>query len=212
MENFDCILVPGGGLLPDGALPPWTISRLDRVYALRDRCSRIALLSGGTVHKPPPLDRNGYPVFESRQAADYLVQLGLPPERLLTEICSYDTIGNAYYARLLFADPLDLKQLLVITSEFHMPRTQAIFDWVFSLEPLTIPCAIQFQETPNAGLSGQVLEARLHRENSSLEKLQQTIGQIEDLDELHRWIYTEHRAYTVGKKSDPISKDELSSY
>jgi len=128
MNIVDCILIPGGGLLEDGSLPPWTLARVDRALALKDHCHWIAFLSGGTVHKPPTLNHKGYPVFESRQAASYLVEAGLDPNRLLTEICSYDTIGNAYFSRLLFSDPLHFKKLHVITSAFHFPRTKAIIE------------------------------------------------------------------------------------
>ncbi len=121
-KNYDCVFIPGGGLREDGSLPPWTIARLDAALEVQDRAERLITLSGGTVHKPPPLDPAGYPVFESRKAAGYLVGAGVSPERVLTEICSYDTIGNAYFARALFSDPMALASCLVITSEFHMPR------------------------------------------------------------------------------------------
>ena len=38
MEEFDCILIPGGGLLNDGSLPPWTIARLDYALPQKDQC------------------------------------------------------------------------------------------------------------------------------------------------------------------------------
>ena len=102
MSQYDCIFIPGGGLLLDGSLPSWTIARLDRALSLISQTRFIAFLSGGTVHKPPPLDQDGFPIFESRQAALYLVRQDLDPAQLLTEISSYDTIGNAYFSRLLF--------------------------------------------------------------------------------------------------------------
>ena len=73
-----------------------------------------------------------------RIMSDYLINNGLNPEKVLTEICSYDTIGNAYFSRLLFAEPFNLSSLLVLTSEFHMPRTRAIFEWIYSLTPLPV--------------------------------------------------------------------------
>ena len=88
MENlstpeFDCILIPGGGLLEDGNLPPWTITRLDLALKYRDQCRWFILLSGGTVHKPPPLSESGFPIFESRQAAEYLISAGLDPKQII---------------------------------------------------------------------------------------------------------------------------------
>ncbi len=54
MKDFDCVIVPGGGLLADGNLPPWTIERLARAAQISNSNRFIFCLSGGTVHKPPP--------------------------------------------------------------------------------------------------------------------------------------------------------------
>jgi len=212
METYDCILIPGGGLTPEGELPLWTIARLEHAITYKEQFRWIAFLSGGTVHKPPPIDDRGYPVFESHKAAEYLVGSGLNPGQILTEICSYDTIGNAYYSRLLFTEPLQLKKLLIITSDFHMPRTREIFEWIFHLPPLTFEYQLKFEKSPNEGLSPSTLAARVQRENRSLKKLHLTRQNITSLEKLHTWLYTEHSAYAIGKKNEPLSEDELRSY
>ena len=212
MQNFDCILIPGGGLLEDGSLPPWTIARLKYALSQKDDCHWFILLSGGTVHKPPPVNEFGYLLFESRELAKHLVSAGIRPNRILTEISSYDTIGNAHFARLLFTEPLKLKKLLVVTSEFHMPRTKAIFEWVFHLPPLPFKYQLDFESTPNEGLSSQAQAARIQREESSLANLRNTIQKINTLDKFINWLYTEHTAYAADKPSKPLSDDELKSY
>jgi uncharacterized SAM-binding protein YcdF (DUF218 family) len=212
MTQFDAILIPGGGLTPDGSLPPWTIARLDHALSLKDECRWLILLSGGTVHKPLPLNVNGFPIFESRKGAEYLVNFGLDPGKILTEICSYDTIGNAYISRLLFAEPLNLKRILVVTSEFHMPRTKAIFEWVYHLPPSPIEYQLAFNNTPDVGLSSQFLTARVEREMNSLSNLKSTQKIITNLNEFQIWLYSEHSAYATDKSSQPLTEDELKSY
>ena len=212
MQKFDCILIPGGGLLEDGSLPPWTIARLNYALSVKDECRWFILLSGGTVHKPPPVNAYGFPLFESRELAEHLVNAGINSNRILTEINSYDTIGNAHFARMLFTEPLKLQKLLVITSEFHMPRTKAIFEWVFHLPPLPFKYQLDFDSTPNEGLSFETLAARIQREESSLENLSNTIQKINTLDKFITWLYTEHAAYATNKPSKPLSDDELKSY
>ena len=168
MNELDCILIPGGGLLPNGSLPAWTIARLDLALTMKKQSRWIGLLSGGTVHKPPPIDIRGFPIFESRQAAAYLIQAGLNPEMIFTEICSYDTIGNAYFSRLLLAEPLQFINILIITSAFHMPRTRAIFEWIYNLPPHPVDYQLSFESVPDQGLSPRALAARTNRENNSL--------------------------------------------
>jgi uncharacterized SAM-binding protein YcdF (DUF218 family) len=212
MTQFDAILIPGGGLTNDGSLPPWTIARLEHAISLKDQCRWFILLSGGTVHKPPPLNVEGFPILESRKGAEYLVNIGLDPVKILTEICSYDTIGNAYFSRLLFSEPLKLNKILIVTSEFHMPRTRAIFEWVYHLPPSRVKYQLTFNSTPNVGISSQILEARVKREMVSLTNLESTQKAITKLNEFQAWLYTEHAAYATNKFSNPISEDVLNSY
>jgi hypothetical protein len=212
MHKLDCIFIPGGGLLPDGSLPAWTIARLQLAIDKLMETRYIAFLSGGTVHKPPPRDKNGFPIFESRAAAKYLLENGIPSSKLLTEISSYDTIGNAYFSRLLFSDPGQFTKILVITSEFHLPRTQAAFDWVYNLEPRNRIYQVHYESTQNAGLSDQVLSARKAREKKSLESLTALSKKITALMAFQTWFYTEHGAYAVNTQQENITGDILDSY
>ena len=212
MAHNDCIFIPGGGLLPDGSLPSWTIARLDRAISLISQTRYIAFLSGGTVHKPPLLDQDGFPIFESRQAALYLVHQGLNPAQLLTEISSYDTIGNAYFSRLLFADPGKFQNLLVITSEFHLPRTKAAFEWIYGLSPINVTYQLRYESVPNNGLTQRILKARIAREKKSLNKLLETKKEIDNLKDFQLWFYTKHAAYSVNTKPDIVNGDALDSY
>ena len=212
MQVYDCIFIPGGGLLPDGSLPDWTKARIQRAIEKQSQTRWIAFLSGGTVHKPPPLDKKGYPIFESRAAASYLVENGIPPIKLLTEISSYDTIGNAYFSRLLFADPGQFQKILVITSEFHLPRTEAAFNWIYSLEPRLQDYQLIYESTPNNGLSDLILSARISREKKSLERLTALIKKIKTISAFQNWFYTDHGAYAVNDEREDISGDVLQSY
>src|SRR5689334_14924059 len=135
---FDAIIVPGGGVREGGALPKWVQRRFDLALS-HWQGEYIICLSAGTTYKPLPRDEQGYPVFESIAGARYLLMNGIPANKILTEASSYDTIGNAYFARTIHTDPLGLRHLLVITSAFHMPRTRAIFEWVFGLSAADSP-------------------------------------------------------------------------
>jgi hypothetical protein len=212
MKNFDCAIVPGGGLQPDGKLPPWTEERLNKAVLQSNSTKYIFCLSGGTVHKPPPRNKMGFPIFESRAAADYLIQKGVSPHKIRSEICSYDTIGNAYFSRMLFADPLNCRSCLVITSEFHMPRTKSIFNWIYQLSCPNYPFSLSFLCTPNTGLSPKALKARINREKNSLKNLEKIQSKINSLQDLHVWIYEEHQAYAAGLSPETAAGSELESY
>lgn len=212
MEYPDAILVPGGGLSKRGRLHPWTKARLDVALEHDQKKVIYLLLSGGTVHKPPPLNEDGFPLFESRVAAEYLIDKGIPAQRILTEISSYDTIGNAFFSRMIHIQPRRFQNLLVITSQFHLDRAQTAFQWVYSLTPLPIPFRLSFKSSANQGLSGELLQARKAKESRSLESLQKLTQDIHTLQGFHRWFFTEHAAYAVGKTPDRLQGDITDSY
>jgi uncharacterized SAM-binding protein YcdF (DUF218 family) len=197
MGIADAILIPGGGVREGGALPSWVERRLDRAVQL-DAGQYIITLSAATTHRPPPLDKNSFPIFESVAAAKYLIDAGVQPERILTETHSYDTIGNAFFSRVIHADPLRLCRLLVITSDFHLPRAQAVFNWIYGLEPRTVPYELQFESVFDPSMDGNVLRDREEKERRSLASLADLTNRITTLRDLHRWLFTEHEAYKAA--------------
>lgn len=216
VEKLDCIILPGGGLNPDGSIPDWVLPRLERALELRDSTRWFLALSAGTTHKPPPLDGNGFPICESRSAAEWLVEAGIEPARVLVETSSYDTIGNAYFARVQFCEPLELKRCHAITSEFHLARVEKIFQWVFGLRPSPLNYALSFEGTPDSGLAPEALAARTEKEAAALARLAETQKGLDSLGDFTNWLYTEHRAYAApaaaGLSSEPLPEDVLKSY
>jgi len=195
ISEFDAVIVPGGGLLPDGSLPPWVMNRFDHAMA-RAGQAPIIPLSAATTHKPLPLDEAGRPLFEATIGGEYLLRHGVPAERILLENASWDTIGNAYFARVIHTDPAGFRKLLIVTSEFHMPRTEAIFRWVFSLS--SSEYSLRFEAVPNVGLTAEAVAGRTAREQASLARLAVTRAALPTLPVLHRWLFSAHEAYAAG--------------
>ena len=81
--------------------------------------------------------------------ASYLLHRGVPRHRILMERASYDTIGNAYFSLAIHVLPRNFRELLVITSAFHMPRTRAIFEWIYGLAGIA---ALSFETVPDIGM------------------------------------------------------------
>lgn len=208
--RYDAILIPGGGVRPGGELPPWVERRLERALEYPPE-SFLVLLSAGTTHRPPPLDERGFPIFESVAAARWLLRRGVAPGRILTETCSYDTIGNAYFARVIHTAPRGFARLLVITSEFHLPRTEAIFRWVYGLDDPASAVSLAFQATPNDGIPPAALEARIQKERDSLGSLPALTGSIRTLAQLHAWLFTRHAAYAAGLPSSHLHAGDAAS-
>ncbi len=195
---YDAIIIPGGGVRDGGTLPDWVQRRFDLALS-RWQGDYLICLSAGTTYKPLPRDTQGYPLFESVAGAHYLLSRGVPATKILTETASYDTIGNAYFARTLHTDPLGLRRLLVVTSAFHMPRTRAIFEWVFGLSVTNPPYTLEFAAASDEGLDPAMLRVRHAKEAEGLQRLLPLTQHIRTLPDLHRFLFTQHDAYAVAR-------------
>jgi hypothetical protein len=110
------------------------------------------------------------------------------------EWSSYDTIANGFFAFTNFIIPLKLKNIILITSKFHIERSSLIFEWQKHLFDKDIN--IIYKSSKNSNLNNDILESRLEREKSSINNLKNTIiPRINTLELFHKWFYTEHRAY-----------------
>lgn len=142
MNVKTAVIVLGGGLTETGAVLPHTQLRLKRAVEWYHKLGSKAIfitLSGGTPHKPNPRDSRGFQIWESTAAARGLIEMGVPADQIMEESFSLDTVGNAYFLRAVHTDPASIRKLVVITNDWHMDRTRAIFSYVFSL-PRTVSC------------------------------------------------------------------------
>jgi hypothetical protein len=204
MPNYDGILILGGGVREGGELTPWAEARFDLALELEDG-EPLVCLSAGTTHRPPPLE-DGFPITESLAGARYLMRRGVAPERIRMESVSYDTIGNAYFSKLLHVDPPAWRHLLVITSEFHMTRTREIFEWVYGFGEAKY--LLDFAAAPNRGLSEQAAQFRIEKETQAMQALSNARARVSSLAELYEWIWTAHKAYSAaGRWKQERSRD-----
>ncbi|MFI6044857.1 YdcF family protein [Nocardia sp. NPDC051321] len=129
------IVVLGYGLLPDGTMRPELIDRLHAgfVQALLAPASPI-IVTGGNPH-------NG--VTEARAMADWLVQHGIPAERIHLEPDADSTVQNAERsARIMRA--IGARDAVVVTSADHIDRAVDTFidagvDVVGAVTPDRVP-------------------------------------------------------------------------
>jgi len=207
----DAILIAGGGVRADYGLPLWTKRRLDRAIELGD-CEYFITLSAGSAHKPIPLDRNGHPMYESVAAAKYLIGHGIDAKRILCETSSYDTIGNAYFSKVIHIDPLGLSRLLLVTSEFHMERTRAVFQWLYDPRFSGKTYDLAFEAVSDSGIDKGLLEARVRREKESLCAFRESVKGIDTMSQLHKWLFFRHKAYSVSGRREVLEDDVLETY
>ena len=228
------IIILGGGLTEQGKIYEHVELRVRRAYSLYKKIKMggaagidvtLIPLSGGTPHKPPPLDDAGFPITEAAGSAKRLLEMNVPASDIMEEGYSLDTLGNAYFLRNTHIDPGRYNKMIVITNDWHMPRTKAYFEAVFSLPSAASPIKnpnswlhqhshpdlqIEYEEVGPA-LQGDVLRARMDREQKSLQMfLEQTKREFSNMEELHSFLFTKHKAYQSSRLLEPHAKLDAS--
>ena len=179
IPRADAVVVLGGGLRP--ALAPRQAVEVaeggDRLLTglrlLRQNKAPVLLTSGGqvtfTAGDPAPP--------EALSAQALAIELGVPPERILTNPNSRTTAEEARDIGQL-ARKRGWRTVLLVTSAFHMPRSLATFRQRSGLQVIPVACDYQLptrarygQPTAGSVLKGLVPEAEaLHLSSVALKE------------------------------------------
>jgi hypothetical protein len=122
--ELPCYVVLGYRLKPDGTADKELIDRLDKAVALYQQNNRgFILCSGGNTTNT---------VSEASIMKDYLIKKDIPAEKILTEARSQSTVQNVLYSYEILQKH-NLKNIIVITSKYHLTGAAALFDEMFLL-------------------------------------------------------------------------------
>lgn len=206
---YDAILILGGGAPPSPREQlPFVIARCQAAAAVRaahpeGKRPVMFCLSGGTAHAPQLLSATGLPIWEATVSAAWLMDnCDIPAEALVLETSSYDTIGNAWYSRTGHTDIAGWRHLLIITSDFHLERTKAIFEWIFNIDPDVAgpPYKLDYLGTPDVALDDAAVAARAAREQQSAANVRNKLAPTyRSLREVHKFLTSNHDLYTASK-------------
>lgn len=128
MKQDTLILVVGKDSDAEGYIGNQTkISVRKAVELFKAGKAGTILMSGGwSFHlkeKPANTEADGM--------KQYAVSLGVPPDVILKEEQSMDTTGNAFYSMDIVAGLPHIKNIILVTVDYHMPRVRFIFEEAF---------------------------------------------------------------------------------
>jgi len=196
-KNNKIICICAGGINDiDGYPHDFVKKRLD--YAIKIFNSEktkpiIIVLGGGTYHKSPYINKDKFVVHESTSCAKYLYEKGIPSTNIYREWSSYDTIANGFFVFTNYINYLDINDIIVISSDFHISRVKVIFDYFNKL--FNNNKNIQYIET-KSNLEPEINKNRCIREEKSKNNfINNIVKKIHTPSQFIIWFYTKHDAY-----------------
>lgn len=195
----DAIIVLGDMLKPDGSISDNLRMRLDKGIELFRKNVAPRIIASGyygfmASYKPP--------ITEASAMKEYMLKNGISDNDILLEEKSKDTIGNAYFTKIQYLKPNWWKNIVVVTSDFHLQRAKYVFEKVLGED-----YHIHFIGTKNT-LSAKDLELMILREKKVTEFIKQYTDKIDPEDDktTENMLYSEHPAYAKNPK---ITKEDI---
>ena len=126
-DNSLCIVILGYSLSPYGEVRDELMCRLDAGIEVAEKYPNAYVLvtGGGTALLAPT-------VKEADKMAEYLIENGIDPSRIIVENNSLSTSENAVYSERILRDEYpEIRDLFLVSSDYHIPMACQIFEGWF---------------------------------------------------------------------------------
>ena len=116
--NYDAIIVLGAQVKPDRTLSVQLTWRMGAAVEAYEKKNVPIVVCGAQGPDEP--------CTEAEAMRDYLLKKGIPKDDILTDPRSFNTNENLENAQELLKGYQDIKRVLIVTSDYHVPRSMAI--------------------------------------------------------------------------------------
>ncbi len=116
--DFDAIVVLGAQVLPSGEPNTQLQWRLDAALRVFEQ-KQVPIVTTGAQGRDEPMP-------EAEAMKNYLIRHGVPSEMILTDPDSFNTRENLRNAAVLLRETGEVRKVLIVTSDYHLPRAMAL--------------------------------------------------------------------------------------
>jgi len=128
LKKIDIIIILGCGVDKGGKISRITQERLDFFIKNKEKFFNIPILLSG---KCSGLKKDKPKITEVQVMKKYLMTKGIKSRNIYLEMKSLDTISNAIFSKKIIEKHKNWKNIILITSDWHMNRSLWIFKRVF---------------------------------------------------------------------------------
>ncbi len=179
----------------DKALDLFIANKFDYIVTTGNYSKRVGI--DKTVHGPKNEAEVGKKYLLQNFISSTHFTIKQFEERILFESRSFDTIGNAWFAKQDCLLPRGIKECVVITSDYHLERSKLCFDWVLG---------------PGYKIDYIGIESEL-KDNQERKKVEDVFSRFMrealinaipagDDPQIEKFMKTEHLVYCLSKRSE----------
>lgn len=111
----------------NGNLGVETLSRVEKAMDVYHACDADFIITSGWDY------RKDSPLKIGQVVGDYCIDhYGLSSDVVLIDTYARDTVGDAFFIRENIVDPRAIRDITVVTSDYHVDRTKIIFEQFYS--------------------------------------------------------------------------------
>lgn len=126
VTKTDAVIVLANLMDRHGVLNAESKARAERAVQILNERNATHLVTCGWAYR----EDTDLPIADAFKA--HIVEnLGVSPDKVLVELRSRDTVGDAFFTKTTFAVPLSWKRICVVTSDYHVERTKEIFHFIY---------------------------------------------------------------------------------
>jgi uncharacterized SAM-binding protein YcdF (DUF218 family) len=124
--EFDVVIVLANEMDANGVLNEESIARVKKAVEVYKKCNVSYLVTCGWAYRSDSKIRIGDALKNYA-----VINCGIFPENVLVEGFSRDTVGDAFFTKKNLILPFSWKQICIVTSDYHVARTEKIFKFIF---------------------------------------------------------------------------------
>ena len=189
--------VLGGGIAKDQSLPSHVQSRCDFVISDASSEDYVLTSSSFSLNVPPHLDEDRFVISEASLMGKYLKDNSIKC-RVGAEQQSHDTFGAFFFLFSLYLEIINFDNLVVVTSDFHLKRSEIIFEHLKkNWNKKNISNVSKYELISIPSIKNTEISSRIQYEKQACISIKKRFKILNNWAEISSYVLTKHTNYSL---------------